>query len=183
MVDLVKLKSELDDDPLSRDYTAMLAGADPHQTVVNSMKAVDRDGPRESGDILQYFLLEKFRTNSGSDTIGMHIFGRLELAAAAAEGANVFDSLKSPLQLINQDQIGSAKTMLRLLGPDSSFILPLLDSRFDSILNDLRNSEVFSAGDKTAIQAMSANRISRAEEQEIGTDLGADHIIQALALP
>ena len=183
MVDLVKLRAELDDDPLSRDYTAMLAGADPHQTVVNSLKTVDRDGPRISGDVLQYFLLEKYRTNSGSDTIGMHIYGRLELAADAAEGANVFDSAKSPIQLINQDQIGSAKTMLRLLGPDSSFLLSLVDSRFDSILNDLRNAEVFSAADKTAIQAMSNNRITRAEEQEIGIDVGADNVIQALALP
>lgn len=157
------LIEEFTNDPLARGYTLSRSApsALTDLQIRDSLIVIDRDAEASKGAILQYMLMERFRTNSGADLTQMFLYGRLGLVVVAAVGTDVFGSTTNSLTL---DQKGSAITFTRMLGPDSEFILDLLDSRFDSLLNDIRNAEIFGPPDKTAIQALSQNQQSRARE-------------------
>lgn len=154
------LKDELTTDPLSRGYAAMT-----DQQAIDSLNALDRNAPTDKNIILQYMLLERYRTNSGADTKVNYLYGRLQMVCDANVGDDVFGSTTN---ILTQDQKASALTFIRLLGSDSGFALDLLDSRFTNMLTDIRNAEVFGPVDKNAIQAFSQNKQSRALELGIG---------------
>jgi hypothetical protein len=84
------------------------------------------------------------------------------------------------LQVPTFDQIQSAASFMRILDTDTGFAVSLLDSRIDSILNDLTASDAIGSGDKTAIQALSQNQQSRATELGLGR-VNAGDVNQARA--
>jgi len=158
------LATELSTDPLTRGYAGM---TDAQK--VTSLNAVDRDGPHDPTALLQYLTLERFRTGT--------LYGRLQLVAGARPVRAGAGWGIAPLPIgaadaditVTQDQIAAAQALLRYVDTDTTAAVTLLDSRITSILDDLGPSgaggcEAIGGGDKTAIQALSQNQQSRAQE-------------------
>ena len=176
MANIALLKIELDTDPLTRGYAGM---DDP--TAAATFNVIDREAPPDSGALLQYIILERFRTGN--------LYGRINMAAFASplRAGNAWEIPPLPLGAAGADvvptfdQIQSAAAFMRLLDTDTRFAVSLLDSRIDTILSDLVSVGVIGAGDKTAIQALSENQQSRATELGIGR-VDPRHVTQARSI-
>lgn len=152
---LQDLRTELDDDPLVRGYSGM----DDAAAAVDINDIFYRPAVASIETLRNYFLLE--RKNS------MALMGRLKIVSDSAVGA---DPLGDTLSL-TLEHITAATTMFLIVTPSSVFSLDLNDSRFDQLLNYLAGgsgAKVISPGDKTAIQALSENQQTRANELGLG---------------
>lgn len=146
------------------------------------LNAINRPVEASASEILQYVILERFRTNTGTDTNNSNLFGRIKMMAEGALGVDVFGATPA-VPLTVQDK-AAAETFLRLVGPDSGFALSLLDTRFDQILNRLVAGNAIGAVDRTAIQNLSSNKQSRVQEIGFGRPVvNFTHVAYARALP
>lgn len=162
------LKAELEpNDPLGRGY----AGMDDEAAAVD-LNTVYRDGPHDTGALLQYLTLERFRTGT--------LYGRLRLVAHSRPVKDDAAWTIPPLPLgasdadvaITQQHIAAAASLLRYVDTDSALAVTLLDSRITSILSNLTANGggcgAIGSGDKTAIEALSTGVQSRATELGVG---------------
>ena len=143
--------------------------ADP-QIAANEWNALNIDGPPDAGGLLQYLLLERFRTGT--------LYGRIKMVSDSRplRAGNSWEFAPLPLGAADadivptQDQVAAACAMIRMVDTDTGFATSLLDSRIDNILNDLAVGGIEAIGpiDKTAIQGFSQNVQSHANDLGYG---------------
>jgi len=153
------IKTEIDDDPLSRGYSGMT-----DQQVTDSLNTQDR--PLATAVVVamkQYVFLERHRDNTGTDTTPLFIYGRLRMVM---EG-NLLDGIFGAIPIINltADHKASAFAFDKILEQDDeTFFLNFNDSRFEQILDDLVSGNVISDNDKTNIMELTDNQQTRGQE-------------------
>ena len=137
MPDLVALKAELD---AGHPDTGAYSLTD--SVAADEIMAVNRSAPAPLNSIREYFVLEK--------KANMHLYGRLQIIAEAADGT---DPLGDAISVTAQMR-AAAKAMLFVLNPGVDFELNTNDARFDSLLNQIAGgfSKVIEPADKTALR-------------------------------
>jgi len=155
--------------------------ADP-AIAADEWNALNRDGPPTGEGLLQYIILERFRTGT--------LYGRIKMVSDSRplRAGNGWEFAPLPLGVSDadivptQDQVAAACAFIRMVDTDTSLVVSLLDSRIDNILNDLGPAgiEAIGAGDKTAIQGFSQGVQSYSTEKGYGP-LKAGDIAQARA--
>lgn len=164
-INLAALKSELVTDPLARNYAAL-----GDEAAAARINVVDRpfDGPVPQ--LFNYLLVNKNRSNAGTDIVTTSMLGRLVLCAGAAVGTSLFGS--GTLQTL--DMQCSALAMLEMVRNPNIASLPYHTPTMQQILTDLVNAQVMKAADRTAIIAFSNNHQSRAAELGLGSVTTSD---------
>lgn len=160
---LERLKTEVD----KPTYSGMTAAQ-----VLDALSVKDQPGVASLDDLRTYMLMERKGL--------MFLYGRVELVAQSAVGDDPIGE-STPLTL---EHICAAKTMLNILNPTSGFALDYADSRFDALLNDLAGGGCKAIGpaDKTAIQALSLNRMSLSEKLQLNEVLDEGSILYVRSL-
>ena len=175
------LKPEHDDDPLVRGY----AGMTPHQVADAMHLLLYRDAPADPLAMLEYTTLERYRTGT--------IYGRVKMVADSRPVKNGGAWTIPPLPLgvgqtditPTQKHIASANSLLRFLDTDIASTVTLVDSRFDSILDDLAGGggvQAMGPNDKTALQGLSQNKQTRESELRL-SEVKPGHIQEIRSLP
>ena len=150
------------------------------QLAADELNAVNRPVAAPAAEILKFCLTTQHRENTGSDTSNTNIYGRIAMVAEATEGSNPFGV--SPADSITVGQIAAAKTILRLL-QDDCFALDLAGADINAALTKCQGANCFSPSDKTALEALSENKQSRAQEIGFGRpSVNAGHVIAARAM-
>ncbi len=164
-IDYVQLKADdADGHPVTGAFNV-----DP-QLAADEWNALNIDGPPDSGALLQYLLLERFRTGT--------LYGRIKMVSDSRplRAGNAWEFAPLPLGASDadivptQNQVAAACAMIRMVDTDTGFAVSLLDSRIDNILNDLSNGGIQAIGpaDKTAIQGFSQGVQSHANDLGYG---------------
>ena len=179
-MDYVALKAELDaGHPTTGAYNVddTLAAAE--------LNAENR--PKEGGTerMLNYCVKNRSRTNNGADTVPLPLFGRLQLVADAAIGADPFGTTVAANQ-VTREMKTWAITFIDILRSPTLLTLDFIDTEIDIGYTALGpgNAVVWKDPDITALKAFSQNQISRAEE--IGLTplpITVSHVTFARTLP
>jgi len=149
------LKNELINDPLALGYATMTDAQ-----VVTSINNPIYSNTNPVGKIYEYLFNKNHRTNQVSDTQYVPIIGRLTMAAEAAVGSDPFG--RGAGKEINLIQKTACITLLELLRSPNAPSIDFTDSNFP--LGSVNGAGVISTLQKTAIEALSANQISRAQD-------------------
>lgn len=163
------LRNVIDIDPDARGFAAM-TDADVAEDL---REARVLDGPADSQAVLLAFRDNTFRTNTGTDLKLTNVFGRLCLLARSAVGDDAFGSG----DLVTAEHLATALLWVELITrPDAMQLntLTLTDAFVNNQLNDLRLGGVFGNQEKTAIQALSANRLTGDQKWSLGRTLTGD---------
>ncbi len=177
----VLLKAEIDTDPLVRGYAPM-----SDDDVAIDMRLVIRPGQSDPLALLEYLTLERFRQGN--------LYGRIAMVANSlpVKDGNSWTIPPLPIGVadadvtLTQQHIAAALTFLRFVQFDVETVVTLIDSRIETILDDLgpggAGCGAIGGADKTAIQALSTDKQDRGTEIEFGRVLEGD-VIRVRALP
>ena len=113
-------------------------------------------------EVLNYCLWNKNRTNSGTDTKAYSIYARIEQAAHADEGANLYG--QDPPIAVTPDQIGAAIAIDRILQAATDAMFDLTDPSFADWLTDLVDIGAMKNPARTALIGLADNQRSRVAE-------------------
>lgn len=172
-MDLQALKTELlAGHPGTGAYNA------DNEIAANQINAVNRPGDGSVSAMLNYLLVNKSRTNAGTDTVNTSMLGRLILASNAAVASDPFGSGTS----ITLDMKCSALALLEVARNPKINALPYQASTLQVLLTDMVNAGVMKAADRTAIIALSNNLQSRGSELGLG-NVSPSNVADARRLP
>jgi len=152
-INYTALTSELTVDPLTRGYAGMT-----DQQAADSLNAVDRPNVNGPYSVLSYMLNKTHKTGTGTDQEYTNILGRLIHAAGADAGTSPFG--QTDTMLLKQKH--ACQAVLFWLESPHAEDYDLTDTSLP--LGLVNAADVFSVSQKTAIEALSQNRISRATE-------------------
>ncbi len=172
---LQTLSTELKTDPLARGYAAMLDDVAAARVAV-----VDRPGDGSVSAVLNYLLVNKSRTNTGTDVTATSMLGRLLVVSATAIGTDPFGA--SPATPITLDLKCSALAFLEVCRNPNIRSLPYQTATLQQLLTDMVTAHVMKSNDTTAIVALSNNLQSRAAELGIPTPT-TSNVADARKLP
>lgn len=158
-MDLVALKAEL---TAGHPGTGAYSAGD--EAAANQINAVNRTGDGSVSAMLNYLLVNKSRTNTGTDTTTTSMLGRLILASSMAVASDPFGSGIT----LTLDMKCSALALLEVARNPKINALPYQASTLQVLLTDMVNAGVMKASDKTAIIALSNNLQSRGSELGFG---------------
>jgi len=156
-MDYTVLASELTVDPLTRGYSAMTdaqAAADLNSTY--------RPAPNVIGEMLKYLINKKHRTNQGGDDTFSPIIGRLEHVARANDGDDPFGRASGGYAGLDVQHIHACSAFLEVFR--SQHLLEMAFDDADLPYGFVEASGAWSTTHTAALQALSANQISRAHE-------------------
>lgn len=149
------LSDELANDPLTRGYSGMSDIA-----AAASLNTVNRDllsSPINA--LIEYLFTNKNRTNTGTDTVGTNMLGRLATVSESSAGVSPFGATAD----IDNDMIHAAKGFYALIQSPIE-ALDFLAVEVDNFFTDLVNAGVWKNGDVTNIKALVQGKQSRAME-------------------
>lgn len=158
-MDLVKLRTELTTDPLSRGYASM-----GDEDAARRLNVVDRPGDGSVTAFLAYMLVNKSRTNAGADLVATSMLGRLVIVAESSVGTNLFGSGTA----LTLDMRCSAIATLEVVRNPNVTALPFQGNALQAILTDLVSAGVMRNTDRTALISLSDGQRSRAAELVLG---------------
>ncbi len=164
-MNIEKLKTEIDTDPLPRGYAAMTDAE-----VADDMNLVI--WPAEGGvdGMLKYVVENMYRTNESGDTTKTSILGRLVAVAESMVGADPFDSG----HILTLSHIHAAKMFVYILSNTNVSTLNFVNTEVDGMIVGLNgaasNAGVWSIPDGNAIKALSQN------QQSTGMMIGVGHV-------
>lgn len=184
MVDLTVLKTEIDTDPLTRGYSGMDDAA-----VAVDINTFYRNGPADADALYNYCVQNKAKDDTAATPT--NILGRLIRLSRTTDadvGTEFFldDGTVGPSKNLTAAGADAGRTLLAFVtggGIGGAFAIDLGDVDFVDILEEVRKTGCFKAGDKNAIEALSVNRQSRAMELGIVNIANASRVAQARALP
>jgi hypothetical protein len=168
-MDIGKLKTEIDTDPLVRGYAAMT-----DIQVADDMNLVNRDGVNVSiEDIIKFLLLDNTHSTDGDDTQDRSIWQRMKEVVALSDTptaavANPWNSTA----IGNITEIQQIKTHQLLefftLSAQGDLPVDINDSNFRVYLTGAESAGCMSAAQKTAFLALINNKQTRGQELGIG---------------
>ncbi len=170
------LQAELTGDPLARGYAAMSDAA-----AAADLNLVNRDGPRPPGILREYLLLNRYRSNNGTDTTLTPIWGRLELLAEAAVGSDPFGRADA----VTMVHIHAARMLLELARADAIEAIDFAGTEVDDSLSNVAGgsgARAMAPSDFNAIKALSQNQQSRAQELGLRAPVRESDVTKARAL-
>lgn len=126
------------------------------------LNAVNRPNDSAAGDVLDYMLTKTHRTNTGTDTAYSNILGRLYHAAESDVGASPFGQTDTMLQT----QKHACMCLVAWLESPHSGDTDTGDTALP--LGLVNAADVFSTTHKTAIEDLSKDQVSRAQEVGLG---------------
>lgn len=153
------------------NYTALaaeLAAGHPTTGAYNAdnalaaaeLNAVNRPNSNSVGAMMAYLLNKKHRTNQGADTTYVPIIGRLGMVAESAVGSDPFG--RGAGNELNLAQITACKTFLLLFTSPHLTATDLDDANLPYGYTEA--SGAWAASHTAALQALSQNQLSRAQE-------------------
>lgn len=151
------LKDELLIDPLGIGYAAM-----SDDEAKDSLNAKTRPANGSVSEMLEYLATQKYRTNTGTDTVNTQILGRLKNVDRSAVGDDPFGSGV----LLTLQQIHACTAFMTLICAPQQGAIDLEDANLP--FTQVKNAGVWAASDTTALKAISQNRQSRASELGLG---------------
>lgn len=182
MTDIVALKAEIDDDPLTRGYSIM-----SDVEVAVDMNLVNRPDVVEVRLLLKFLLLDNVHQTDGSDTQDRAIWTRMQDVDAlavtpAAAVANPWGS--TAIGNITEIQQIKATQLLEFFTLSAQGALPVdvTDSNFQVYLAGAQAAGCMSTTQETALLALSNNLQSRGSELGLG-EVKDFQVAAARALP
>lgn len=163
------LKDELANDPLGRGYAGMtdaIAAAD--------LNTAYRDGPADQGALLNYLAKEKAKDHT-TEPLATHLLGRIykvDEAGTAGIGGKTFagSETPAPFSALTAEGLDACRTLLQVALGDRLVSLSevMTDAKLVDLLNRVKDTGVMKLADVTAIQALSQNKQTRAQEIGLG---------------
>lgn len=156
------LKTELTTDPLTRGYSTMsdIQAANDLNTVYRDIDEGGIEG------MVRYLATHKNRTNTGTDTVGSAMLGRLYHVADSAIGANPFGA--SPALTVTNAMKHAARSFIELFNNSTLSTVDFQNTEIDLFYTACTDAGVWKAADVTALKALSQSKQSRATELGIG---------------
>jgi len=165
MVDVVGIiKDEITNDPLTRGYSGMTSSQ-----VATDMNTSYRSAEGGIDMMLNYCIINRSRTNNGSDTVALPLLGRLHCVADASIGSDPFGTGVAGNQITIEMKTWS-KTFLTAFMSPSLETLNFINSEIDAGFRSLGpgKAAVWKLPDINALRAFSQNQQSRAQELGLG---------------
>lgn len=192
-INYTALASEISTDPLTRGYSTM-----SDAEVAADMNTAYRPKPGTMKALFEYIIATRTHTNTGQDNNTDHgtpstLLGRLIHAAEqSVHDADPFGCGTAGTQAADADkkmsmrEIHSAKAFLEMVRYGVAGDVDFTNSDTGDILSDLINGGVMTAANKTAIEALSQNIQTRAQELadtlNYGGSITASHVAYARTL-
>ena len=135
-------------------------------TAKNQLNEVNIEGDSNPVDLLRYLILNRYRSNAGTDLTATSLYGRIVHLAGSVAGDDTFGSGT----LVTMEQIHSAMSFISgaesAVGSGNAVTMGSTDMQ--AMLNDMVQAEVFGPADRTAIKAMGDNKQSRGTQIKVG---------------
>ena len=183
--DIQVIKTEIDTDPLLRNYAAMT-----NQQVADDMNSFYRPGIAAPGALFNYLIKETARDDSSETPT--NIYGRLARIVAAGRdtlgppGEEVFAQTYTPGPFRNLTPVSLDACVCLLAIADQDRLGTLRqdmnETQFDALLENVRLAGVYKPADVTAIKALSDNRQSRGQELDLSNRVREGEVERARAL-
>lgn len=151
------------------------------EDAANLLAVANRPADAGVDGLLRYLLLNKNKSNTGTDTVATSMLGRLIVASATAIGVDPFGA--SPAVPITLDMKCSALALLEVVRNPNIRSLPYQTTTLQQLLTDAVSANVMKAADKTALIALSNNLQSRWSELGLPGSPNPSSVADARKLP
>ncbi len=175
---VLAMKDEIDNDPEAIGY-----GGKTAVQILALLNDVVRDAPADTGLMLNYCVLNRSRTNNGTDTVPLPLLGRLEAVASAGIGVDIFGTTVAANE-VDMEMKTWANAFLILFTSTTAVTIDFNNSEVSLGFDALGPGRgvVWKAPDIAALKAFSAGKQSRMSALRLGkARLG--EVEEALALP
>ena len=180
-VNIADLAVELSTDPLGRGYSGMT-----DQQAADDLNTLYRDAPAPPGALFNYLITETAR-DAASEPVASTLYGRLlrvDEAGSAGIGQETFVGQQTPGPFSNLTAQGldACRAMIAIADQDrlGSLTQIMTEATFVQLLTWIEDVGVWKPADSLAIQGLSQNQQSRAQELEMSI-VKAAHVAEARA--
>ena len=137
-----------------------------NQLAANELNMINRPAYGGVNQMLTYLVTHKNRTNTGNDTTGTALLGRLRHVAESNVGTDPFDQQGGYTLTLAQKH--AASCFFHVSMSPNLDTLDFIDTEIDLFYTAIEGAGIWKAADTTVLKGYSQNQQSRANELGLG---------------